>query len=203
MNATKIRLSPEEMELVSRADWILTKNAIIKKTIGLLELLQEEQQDHLRSSGWQLPEEVGKISPKISRGENYKGLPYLILDHPRFFSHENIFAIRTLFWWGNYFSITLHLAGAYKMKYATKIISSYDLLHRKDFYCSVNSDPWEHHFETTNYIPVKEISPEAFEKMVARQSFIKLAQQVPIQPWEDVHELLIDYFREMIGWLAV
>jgi len=198
MNTAKIRLSPEEMELVRKADWILTKNAILKKTKWLLEILQEEQQHYLQSSMLQLPEEVLQPPPKISKGENYKGLPYLILDHPRFFRHENIFAIRTMFWWGNYFSITLHLAGEHKKKYSAKIISSYDLLCKRGFYCCVNSDPWEHHFETTNYIQVKGIGKPGFENIVRERSFIKLAQQVPIQQWDTLSVVLYDHFREII-----
>ena len=65
-------------------------------------------------------------SPKISKGENYKGLPWLVLDYPRYFNKEDIFAIRTLFWWGNFFSITLHISGKYKMRYEKKIIDSFE-----------------------------------------------------------------------------
>ena len=32
---------------------------------------------------------------------------------PAVFSKENIFAIRTMFWWGNFFSISLHVSGKY------------------------------------------------------------------------------------------
>lgn len=38
------------------------------------------------------------------------GQLYLILDYPGMLSTENIFAVRTLFWWGNIFSVSLHLS---------------------------------------------------------------------------------------------
>ena len=84
MDATKIRLSAKEAELIANADWILTKNEILKKVKHLLEELMKEQQKHIRSCHG-LPAEILVPPPKISKGENYRGLPYLVLDHPRYF----------------------------------------------------------------------------------------------------------------------
>jgi hypothetical protein len=100
---TKIQFLPAEIELVSSPDIILTKNAILQKIKSFLEGFQLKQQDIIQRYLSHLPEEVLKISPKISRGENYKGLPWLVLDNPRYFQHNNIFAIRTMFWWGKFF----------------------------------------------------------------------------------------------------
>ena len=111
MQQTKIQLLPAEMELVSSPEIILTKNAILQKIRSFLEEVQIKQFEILKEYSSQLTQEVLSTSPKISRGENYKGLPWLVLDNPRHFRHNNIFAIRTMFWWGNFFSITLHLSG--------------------------------------------------------------------------------------------
>src|SRR6266511_3807431 len=105
MNPAKIRLSAKEMELVTNADWILTKNGIIQKVKQLLSDLLLVQEDMLHKFRPFLPAETGMSPAKISKGENYKGLPYLILDHPRYFGKDNVFAIRTLFWWGHFFSV--------------------------------------------------------------------------------------------------
>ena len=98
MNPAKIRLSPNEMELVTNADWILTKNGIMRKAWHLLEGLQEYQKNLVSTYQKELPSEALRIPAKISKGENYRGLPYLVLDYPRFFEKENAFAIRTMFW---------------------------------------------------------------------------------------------------------
>src|SRR5688572_17017211 len=116
MDLAKIRLSKKEMELLIDPQWILTKNLILKKAWSLLEHVQSIQ-DIIISEVNNLPESVTKTNAKISRGENYRGLPYLILDQPRFFKRDDILAIRTMFWWGNYFSVTLHIGGDMKVKY--------------------------------------------------------------------------------------
>src|SRR5688572_33065082 len=109
MQGSKIRLSPAELELFSDAQVILTKNSIIQKTVALLSHVQEVL----------LPQAPSFIqatspSPKISKGENYKGLPYVILDYPRIAKAQDLFFIRSMFWWGQLFSSTLQVSGSYR-----------------------------------------------------------------------------------------
>ncbi len=190
------------MELVNNADLILTKNAILKKVSQLLGNLQAKQQKVVRLQARGLMEKVSVTSPKISKGENYKGLPYLILDYPRYFNHENIFAVRTMFWWGNFFSVTLHLSGDNKKEAEEKLIASYKTLQEKGFYCYRNEDPWEHHFENENYRLLSEMSKNDFEKSVRENPFIKIANKIPLLKWHDAEEILQGYFEEIIALLA-
>ncbi len=129
---------------------LLTKNRILEKVKGLLQLIQEEQEDYL-SNNAALPAIVRSISAKISKGENYNGLPYLVLDQPRLFIKEDMYAIRTMFWWGNFFSTTLLLSGKYKTQLQHRVIDSYDVLKQDGYYLCINADPWEHHFESGNF----------------------------------------------------
>jgi hypothetical protein len=172
MDAAKISLSAKELQLVTNAYWILTKNHIIEKVKSLLASLQQQQQALLKKNAFTLPKEAAKSSPKISKGENYKGLPYLVLDYPRYFDKENIFAIRTMFWWGNFFSCTLHLSGRYKKDAVAKLISSRSALIKNDFFICVSDNQWEHHFENDNYAGINSISKKGFEKMIMEKSFI-------------------------------
>jgi len=202
MDTTKIRLSPEETALVIRADWILTKNSVIQKTKQLLAALQTEQQTLLRSYENKLPEEIITSSPKISKGENYKGLPWLVLDYPRYFNKEHAFAIRMFFWWGNFFSGTLHLSGIYKRKYEERIIRSFELLKTKKFSICINDDQWEHHFEMTNYLPLHNITAYQFEELISKRSFIKLSKKIPLEKWNDAEKKLLEIFSQLTNTLA-
>jgi hypothetical protein len=198
MNEAKIRLSPKEQELVNKADWILTKNTILLKVRDLLAGLQETLQEYFRLHGPSLPEEMGLASPKISKGENYKGLPYLILDYPRFFQQENVFAIRTMFWWGNFFSITLHLSGNPKKMFEENIIRAHSSLKEKGFFYCIEDNPWEHHFELSNYVQIQEMTTDDFENSVRERYFVKLAHKIPLAQWEDAPGALFHYFKQFI-----
>lgn len=202
MSEAKIRLSQKEMEMVSNAGLILTKNSILQKVNHLLATLQIKQQQHLESLPAQLPDQAMSSSPKISKGENYKGLPYMILDYPRYFDKENICAIRTMFWWGNFFSVTLHLSGTPKQETEEKLITAYPLLKERDYYCYINDDQWQHHFETDNYISLTEISNTVFENFVTEKPFIKLANKIPLEQWDNAEEMLLTYFKQIIEVLA-
>ena len=201
MDQANLQLSAKEAQLVANADWILTKNEILQKVQWLLASLQEKQQETIRSYSVLLPGEVTSIHAKISRGENYRGLPWLILDYPRFFGKEDQFAIRTMFWWGNFFSITLQVSGLYKKKFENKIQAGYIPLRDGSFYICVNDDQWQHHFEADNYSPLTEISEAEFANHLRKKDFIKLAKKIPLDQWNKVIDKMSSDFSELIGLL--
>jgi len=200
MNRTKIHFSEHELELYTDTSLILTKNAILQKLKLFLEELQLRQQNIIHNFAF-IPGEVLKISPKVSKGENYKGLPWLVLDYPRYFKPGNIFAIRTLFWWGNFFSTTLHLSGMYKKKFGEKILSFPDKPGSDNFFICISEDQWQHHFEISNYLPLKEISAAEIEKIKAR-SFIKLGKKNALKQPAAIAEVLCNDYEEIVRMLG-
>ncbi len=201
MNPAKIQLSASEMELVTNAGWILTKNDIIEKTRSLLAGLSEKYTAELNSYKHALPPEVFEAGPKISKGENYKGLPYLILDQPRHFDKENVFAIRTMFWWGHFFSITLHLSGKFKSVYQSSFIHARNKLSADEFYSCIHDSPWEHDFESHNYKPIIDFSEKEWHEHIVRSPFLKIAGKLPLAEWDQASEKLLQMFLEMLQWI--
>lgn len=197
MDATKIRLSAEEAALIMNADIILTKNRILEKVKGLLQLIQEEQEDYLSDKA-ALPAIVRSIPPKISKGENYNGLPYLVLDQPRLFIKEDMYAIRTMFWWGHFFSTTLLLSGKYKTQLQHRFINSYDTLKKDGYYICINADPWEHHFESGNFEKISSLSKTEWESTIGKHPFLKLSKQIPLTQWGDVRENVLKIFSQYL-----
>ena len=183
---TKIQFLPAETELVSSPDIILTKNAILQKIKSFLEEIQVKQFDIIKKYSSQLPAEVLKISPKISRGENYKGLPWLVLDNPRHFQHNNIFAIRTMFWWGNFFSITLHLSGKNKNDLLKKISKNFLLLAESNFYIYTGEKEWEHDIDPNSYKRISALTKDELKKIFAENSFLKMVKlSVATNAWNE------------------
>ena len=198
MNPAKLRLSSKEMELVTNADWILTKNGILQKARLLLEELCLVQEEIMRQHHELFPGEILKARAKISRGENYKGLPYLILDYPRCFDKENIFAIRTMFWWGHFFSTTLHLSGIYKSYFEPTMIRSFETVAAHEFYTCIHESAWEHDFEEGNYRFVSELSDAGWKKHITGKRFLKLAKKIPVAEWEHAQEFLAVVYMQFV-----
>ena len=202
MNQAKIRLSATEIELIKNADWILTKNAVIEKIILFFSSLQQEQESVLQLYKDKLPSKFFVSSPKISKGENYLGLPYVVLDYPRFFDESGFGAIRTMFWWGNFFSITLHLAGGNKKAFEEKIINAYPLLMDNEFYCCINVNEWAHQFSAENYIAVSEMPENEYTKQIKEAPFVKTATKISLDQWESAEDFLISRFKTLLDLLA-
>lgn len=187
---TNVKLSKEELELVTNADLILTKNRIIQKVYELFGTLSEEY----RSLSHSLPAEVTAVAPKISKGENYLGLPWVMLDQPRLFSNTDVFAIRSFFWWGKYFSITLQLQGKHKEQYQQVVSNTIN--NNTEWMVCIAADPWQHHFDSSNYIPyTKNVD-------LTKLSFIKLAKKIPLQQWDNSFQFFIKTFTSFIEILS-
>lgn len=190
--ASNFHLTTGEYNLVNNAEFLHTKNIILKKVIALFSALNEH---FVEEASGRLPGALTAVAPKISRGEQYLGLPYVMLDYPRMFSRENTFAIRTFFWWGNFFSIHLQLSGVYQQQFAPTIIRRLAEHETGGWFVAVGEEEWSHHFEEVNYRPVEHVD---VNQIINTHSFVKLAKKIPLQQWEHVEYLLKKYFNEIL-----
>ncbi len=196
---SKLTLSAEELSLVCDGKWILTKHAVIDKLYEMFGHLSEKYSEI--ASLIELPPNVTGALAKISRGENYRKLPYVMLDYPRCFEGDNVFAIRTMFWWGNFFSITLQLSGEYKKMQEQNLLASFEELKQSGFYLCISDDPWQHHFGEDNYQPLHRLSTDEFNRLIAKKKFVKLALNYPLNRWGEVSEMLVERFTQIVRLL--
>jgi len=198
LNLTKITLSTDELQLVNNSEWILTKRQIIDKSVALFGQACESMRDIIRSEENSLPAVFILSEPKISKGENYRQLPYVILDYPRYFDASSIFAIRTMMWWGNFFSMTLHLAGEHKKDLEKKITANIEAIRSNAYFICISENQWQHHFEEDNYIPGSSKTREELQDILRRQPFIKIARRFTLSQWNEMPAILERSFSEMI-----
>ena len=194
---SKLTLSDEELQLVNNSDWILTKRIIIDKVYRLFGNLADTIKAAVEKESTWLPLEVVQSTAKISKGENYLQLPYVLLDYPRCFHSENVFAVRSMFWWGNFFSMTIQLSGIYKRMFAENICINKNVLLQNDFYICINENEWQHHFEENNYHAVKQLTKKEFEQIIRQKQFVKLAVKFNLEQWNDMPELMKRSFTDI------
>jgi hypothetical protein len=196
MSDANVKLSESELLLVCDEQFILTKNNIISKVYLLFGMLSEVFLRKANANKSVFPEEVLMASPKIYKGENYRGLPYVMMDFPRYFVKEDVFSIRCFFWWGNFFSITLHLAGTYAKKYSENVFQK--LSQQNDhWYACINEDQWEHHFNEENYILFNQLWSEQFGK----RKFQKIAKKISLHDWDKAYDFFEKNYNEMLALL--
>ncbi len=178
-------LNSRDLVLLKDRDLFLHKRKLAEKINSLFGNCVEIIRGELSFCTQHLPLEICSSSPKITKGENYLGFPWTILDYPRYFDSDAIFALRLLCWWGNNFSITLHLAGTYAEKYRSQLFSNWEKLRETDLLICVNDDPWQHHQERDNYLFIKECDHDSsfYEDTAKRTGFIKICRIIPLDQW--------------------
>lgn len=201
IDLAKIHLSELENELVNNTEWIFSKQKITEKLYYLFGELHTSYREIVAKNQEELPLIFQKPGGKISRGENYNGLPYLMLDYPAMFSKENIFAVRTMFWWGNFFSITLHLSGKY---FENKIDLSKWLafFREKKFSVCVSEGEWAHDFHPYNFTEIKFLD-EFQIGALAKKHFFKVSRRIELSEWGNIAFLLEESFKEIIDFILI
>lgn len=165
-----VNLSDKELEMIADESIILTKATALKKVelffsacipeidAGIISILTKQVNQQLQSA-------------KISKGEQYLQMPYLILDYPRCFNKESVFAVRTMFWWGHYFSITLHLSGAMLNIFREAIAKN---MNEGDWFFCIHEEQWHHHHKQDNYVPLSAINN--IQEIIMQAPFVKLSR---------------------------
>jgi hypothetical protein len=192
-NTTKVTLSDGELAMASDKNIILTKRAVIETAAALFNTLIPLIYENFNTSILHV-ENIASSIPKITKGENYNGFPYVILDCPAVFMKKNIFAIRTMFLWGNFISITLHISGKYKKYFEKNIFKR--IKQDEIFFICIAENEWQHHFNEDNYKKVSAIN-QAEMKTIQTKDFIKVALKYELHHWNMMQSLLPEGYKKI------
>jgi hypothetical protein len=117
-----------------------------------------------------------------------------MLDYPRIFGRADVLAIRTMFWWGHGFNITLHLKGEYQRLYVPVIREQRAELSAAGFHVGVHEDEWRHEHTLEVYRPIGEVA-------IGEGPFLKLSAAFGLDRWAEAPELLAGLFETLVGVL--
>ena len=192
-------IAEKELLIIQDTDFLLTKATVLEKINELLGQTREELKRCVENSNISFPNGIDLLNGKISKGENYKNLPYMVLDYPALFTKETVFAFRTMFWWGNFFSATLHLEGMALSYYWNSITSNFEKLLNKNIYIGVGDTPWQYHYEDDNYILLN----ETHRDFITTCKFLKLSKKIELKKWNDVPEFSTNFFELVLSVLKL
>ncbi len=198
---TKIRFTQDDLNFLSNVQLFERKRNMIAKIVEILGELELVFHETAELYSDVIPQKALKKRGKITKGENYKGLPYVILDHPAQFGKEGIFAIRSLVWWGHPVIFTFHISGKYLEANKNHLIQEISKLQNQNLLICINSNEFEHHLEPTNYISLKDffVAGNSINQLLEKKSFLKMACEVPLKDISELSSLgkkfLIDVFE--------
>jgi hypothetical protein len=186
----------KELIYLCNTDFLLTKQEITKNIITSLSDVLSALEETTAPFQNSLKAEYLKKNKKISKGENYLGLPYYVLDYPGHFKKEEIFAFRIMIWWGNEISFTLHLGGTVKSKFEQILQTKKSEI---DHYCiCVNDLPWTYHFNESNYLLIKDLSDIKYSEILKGKSFIKISTRLDIQEIGNIKEHAVKHLSQFL-----
>jgi hypothetical protein len=180
------KISPEELKTLHNTNFFKVKASATKKIEHLFAEVRDEIKEEISKSKIVFSKEIDSVNGKIFRGENYLGLPYLVLDYPKHFSKGSVYAFRTMFWWGNFFSFTIHLQGKALEEQRVLLISNLPSLRKKGVFICVNSNPWQYHCKKDNYLPIDKFSDPELKKIFLEKGFIKLSRKIPLKDYKKI-----------------
>lgn len=196
---TKLSLNQEELVLVNNKSLIDSKRKVLSHIVELLGDAENSIHQLVADYRHLLPDEMISKRGKISRGENYKGYPWVVLDHPALFGKVDFMAFRTLFWWGDSFSLIFQAGGKYLSGFGTeKFIASLSQQFPELLVC-IGESPWEHHYERDNYTMLSDdFNVASFHSHCNGKNFLKIAFRFPLKRINEMNFLLTERMTAML-----
>lgn len=189
-----------EIGLMSDAGLLLQKKRLLNKLTGRLAAIEASLRQILTNHEATLPAGTLQKAGKISKGENYRDLPYLVLDYPRLFTKDDILNVRLLFWWGHYFSMSLHLAGNTWQAKKQQVCRQATLLPIGDYFIQTDGSPWENDVAAACFFRVSDKLP-AQQQAVLEAPFVKFVTTLPLREAASLESFSIKTFKNFMAIL--
>jgi len=170
-----VQFDQQETELMFNTSVFPLKRQINRKLYVLFEQIKNALKDTPIHQNFPFPAGVDNLTGKISQGENHQEFPWVMLDFPKLFTPERIFAYRTLFWYGRGFSNALLIGGNVCDQFAAVILKNRKSLSGKDIYFSFAPDAWDHNISSEHAQPVETVSDEQVMAHIQSTGYIKLS----------------------------
>lgn len=191
-----MELSKAESMVLNDLEFFRLKRTVTEKLDMVFASLQEQWKPVVAS--WRLP--VAGIDAergKIFRGENYRGYPYVIMDYPKLFQRESVFAFRTMCWWGHEFSFTLHVQGEALHRLRPDLSGRLSVFAGTGSHFCVNSTPWEYFFEPENFRWLDECPMELMLQQADDRGFLKISRRLPLSDHAQLEAFGMETVRQI------
>jgi hypothetical protein len=201
MPGREIDFTDEEFRIVSSKALLLSKHAAAHKMRLLLEQTLKQIDRYITEESPPWHELYNWQGPKISRGENYNGLPYQVLDHPRYFHSKDALAFRVMCWWGHYFCHTLHISGKFLQANKKRYLENLYKIKSGGLFLGINQDPWKYEFNDEYYQKLSALTDQQIRQTIEKTGHLKISTRLPLARWKELPTLTVNrlksFFRLM------
>lgn len=187
-------LQSKELALIQTDEFFKLKQSATEKIMAELAILKDKIAATSLHQNIIYPEKTDTALGKISKGENYKGLPYLILDYPRLFTQDGVLAFRTMFWWANGFYFTFHISGVYLEKYQQAFSKAFEFWQKQNIFYYQHDEEWKHEVQAPYYFPIESILKKELSQLAEQQGYLKLARRLSLDKIDEFLDYGVESF---------
>lgn len=193
LRKSAIKLTKAEFDLVSRTDYPKMKQRIMRKTVQRFDALGCLMKDAV-----ELPAGIAP-SFKTTRGENYRGLPYAVLDFPQIKGNGFTLCCRTMFWWGRYCSLNVIIrSDAVDIAELAQKLKASSL---KKVRILTGDDLWQQDLDHADFTKLKELDEAALAELLKGREYIKISRKVSLRKWKELEVRSLEFYRAVLGLL--
>ena len=180
-------LTDTERRLLQDTTFFPAKAAIAEKVKQWLTELRDALRTEMASGCFLAPEGTDVQQGQLVKGEHLLDFPYHYLDCPKYFSQGEMFAYRTLVWWGHHVVFALILQGEHLARYKANLLAAYDQLADRGLSLLMTDTPWEWRQGDAYLLPLLRRNRDVVEAALAGRPFLKLHRCLPFD-----HPSIID-----------
>lgn len=194
MRKSTIKLTKHELNFARNTSYPLAKHQIVQK---VSQLFQHLGQKLVHDFGNQTLFQSSEY--KITRGENYRLMPYLVLDFPRISGKNFPITCRTFFWWGHYFSCTIMVQTVLIDLDTTAELLAFSRKTR----LLVGDDLWEQDLNSAVYTKLNKLSPAEIKPILEQQEYLKIVTKIALNDYDNLEELATKAYGQMLSKICI
>jgi hypothetical protein len=194
MRKSTNKLTKHELNFAKDTSYPLAKHQVIRK-------IQDQFQYLGQQMGQQFTEHelISSAEYKITRGENYKQMPYLVLDFPKISGSGFPIACRTMFWWGHYFSCNILIqSNRIDLEQTAHLLAG-----MKKVKLWIGTDLWEQDLQSTAYTPLRKLNSASVYAAISIHPYVKLSVKIGLTHFAQLPDLALSHYAMMLSGLSI
>jgi hypothetical protein len=194
MRKSTNKLTKHELDFASSIEYPLIKHEVMSKMGSLMAETGQQLSHTFREN--QL---IDLAHHKITRGERYKQMPYIVLDYPQIKGPDFNIVLRTMFWWGHYFTCSLivktSLLDLEKTGKSIRKLKKTKIL--------VGSNLWEQELEMDDYRKTSDLNKKQMTKLLEAANYLKLSRKISLRHYTSLTEHATEIYSELAKALSI
>ena len=128
---------------------------------------------------------------KVTRGENYLDMPYVVLDTPQLSAQHMEHHLRMMLWWGHYVSLQ------YFVRVDEHTLSKMTLLKNLPYQVLTTDNLFNNNLEDADFTAIEKISTINFEP----NQLTKICHRVELSELENLEQHIDEFMQRIKMWI--